>query len=156
MAVSTITYSNKSAINENADVADINKVKAEDMNEIKTAVNNNATILGGLNGNILWTNANPTSSFPAQAVNVNDNLYDILLWIFKRKNDIDQIVSMITLKEHGCFMTSISSTGDTVRRGVTYSTGTTYNVGNGTVGASTTDNEWLVPIYVVGYKTGLF
>lgn len=43
MAVSTITYTNKVALNENASVADINKVKAEDMNEIKSVVNNNAS-----------------------------------------------------------------------------------------------------------------
>lgn len=43
MAVSNITYLNKVALNENSSVADINKVKADDMNEIKTVVNNNAT-----------------------------------------------------------------------------------------------------------------
>lgn len=36
-----ITYQNKSAINVNADVAAVNKVSADDMNEIKTVVNNN-------------------------------------------------------------------------------------------------------------------
>lgn len=42
MAISTITYANKVALNENESVADINKVKADDMNEIKSVVNNNA------------------------------------------------------------------------------------------------------------------
>lgn len=36
-----ITYANKVALNENAGVADINKVKADDMNEIKQVVNSN-------------------------------------------------------------------------------------------------------------------
>lgn len=45
MAVQTITYSNKSYINENASVAATNKVQATDMNEIKTVVNNNASEL---------------------------------------------------------------------------------------------------------------
>lgn len=43
MAIRNITYSNKVALNENPSVADINKVKADDMNEIKAVVNNNAT-----------------------------------------------------------------------------------------------------------------
>lgn len=34
-----ITYTNKVALNENQEVADINKVNASDMNEIKTVVN---------------------------------------------------------------------------------------------------------------------
>lgn len=34
-----ITYTDKVALNENSSIADINKVKASDMNEIKTVVN---------------------------------------------------------------------------------------------------------------------
>ena len=48
MAVSTITYTDKVTLNENASVADINKCKASDMNEIKSVVNNNATELNNL------------------------------------------------------------------------------------------------------------
>ena len=43
MAIQTITYSDKSYINQNADIPDINKVKDTDMNEIKSVVNNNAS-----------------------------------------------------------------------------------------------------------------
>ena len=42
MAVQTITYTDKVALNENQSVADINKVTDDDMNEIKSVVNNNA------------------------------------------------------------------------------------------------------------------
>ena len=46
MAINTITYSDKSALNVNANIPDINKVKADDMNEIKQVVNDNATAMG--------------------------------------------------------------------------------------------------------------
>ena len=39
--MSKITYTNKVAINENAEISDINKVTDSDMNEIKAVVNNN-------------------------------------------------------------------------------------------------------------------
>lgn len=39
--MSKITYTNKVAINENAEIPNINKVTDSDMNEIKTVVNNN-------------------------------------------------------------------------------------------------------------------
>ena len=39
--MSKITYANKQALNENTSIADINKVKASDLNEIKTVVNQN-------------------------------------------------------------------------------------------------------------------
>lgn len=45
--MSKITYANKVALYENSDIADINKVKADDMNEIKTCVNNNDDMLTG-------------------------------------------------------------------------------------------------------------
>jgi hypothetical protein len=45
MAVQTITYDDKSYLNQNSDIADVNKVNDTDMNEIKTVVNNNANIL---------------------------------------------------------------------------------------------------------------
>ena len=47
-----ITYENKVALNVNSDIADINKVNASDLNEIKNAVNtndDNAGLLSNLN-----------------------------------------------------------------------------------------------------------
>lgn len=59
MAVQTITYANKTALNENPDVAAVNKCQAADLNEIKSVVNNNATELSnvfdsGTNANGSW------------------------------------------------------------------------------------------------------
>ena len=47
MAVQIITYGDKQYLNENADIPATNKVQDIDMNEIKSVVNNNATILQG-------------------------------------------------------------------------------------------------------------
>ena len=47
-----LTYANKVAINENAEISDINKVTDNDMNEIKTVVNNNDDELITTNANI--------------------------------------------------------------------------------------------------------
>lgn len=40
-----LTYANKVAINENAEIPNINKITDDDMNEIKTVVNNNDDIV---------------------------------------------------------------------------------------------------------------
>ena len=45
MALQNISYTNKEALNQNSSVADINKVKADDMNEIKSVVNNTANAI---------------------------------------------------------------------------------------------------------------
>lgn len=46
--MSKITYVNKVTLNENPNVADINKVKADDLNEIKNVVNANDDNVGDL------------------------------------------------------------------------------------------------------------
>lgn len=48
MAIQTITYDNKTALNANPDIPNINKVTDNDMNEIKSVVNNNATELSNV------------------------------------------------------------------------------------------------------------
>lgn len=48
MSINTITYTDKQQLNANPSVADINKVQATDMNEIKSVVNDNATLMGDL------------------------------------------------------------------------------------------------------------
>lgn len=50
-----ITYENKVALNVNSDIADINKVNASDLNEIKNVVNENDDIVGDLS-NLNTTN----------------------------------------------------------------------------------------------------
>ena len=65
-----LTYLDKVALNENPDIPDINKVKAQDMNEIKNVVNtNDDTVQGIINGekysttevktNKVWINNKP-------------------------------------------------------------------------------------------------
>ena len=56
MSINTITYANKSYINQNASVPDINKVNDSDMNEIKSVVNDNANLMGDVS--TLTTTAN--------------------------------------------------------------------------------------------------
>ena len=52
-----ITYENKVALNVNSDIADINKVNASDLNEIKNVVNENDDNVGLLN-NLTTPNKN--------------------------------------------------------------------------------------------------
>lgn len=49
MDIKLIQFDDKVALNENLDIADINKIKEEDINEIKDVVNNNANELSKLN-----------------------------------------------------------------------------------------------------------
>jgi hypothetical protein len=66
----TINYTNKSALNENAGIADVNKCNAADMNEIKSVVNANASECG----NTSDLNTTDTSSIVNAVNEVNTGL----------------------------------------------------------------------------------
>lgn len=73
MALTQITYTNKETLNEQPSIADKNKVKAADMNEIKSVVNTNASNVGDL------TNLNTTAKTSiVEAINelIPTTLYD--------------------------------------------------------------------------------
>ncbi len=122
MAVQTITYDNKVALNTNPDIADINKVTDSDMNEIKSVANNNANNIGDLStltttttssivGAVneinstrlvsLWTNSAPTSAFGPQNVQLSSSDYDYLIWIFKFHRSTNRQKSVMCLKGAG-------------------------------------------------------
>jgi hypothetical protein len=63
MAIQSITYDNKTALNLNNDIPDINKVTANDMNEIKAVVNNNATELSNLPSTIIESSSDATGGY---------------------------------------------------------------------------------------------
>ena len=63
MAIQNITYDNKTALNQNNDIPNINKVTASDMNEIKSVVNNNATELSNLPSTIIDSDSDSTGGY---------------------------------------------------------------------------------------------
>jgi hypothetical protein len=162
MAVQTISYANKSAINVNPDVADTNKVNATDMNEIKSVVNNNATILSGLVGQILWTNPSPTSNFDSQTVNLNESLdnYDTYEVLFNQGTNNQRIMTSGKIPVgHGTILDYITGypkfrpTSETVSgTSITFEDCKSLKA----LGGGVVENSSIIPLYIIGYKTGLF
>jgi len=72
MAIQTIQYQNKVALNTNPEIADINKVTDNDMNEIKSVVNNNSNELSNVFSNIQVITCSKTIG----VINANTDLYD--------------------------------------------------------------------------------
>ena len=68
--MSKITYTNKVDLYEDTSIADINKVKASDMNEIKTVVNNN--------DNTTTTNTNAIGTLTDLSTTNKDNLVNAI------------------------------------------------------------------------------
>ena len=156
----TIEYNDKVDLNTTS-VANINKVSASDLNEIKGVVNNNSVILQNTLGNKLWENANPTASFSAQTITLSESLanYDCYEIMFRQSTRTARImtsgkvpVGNGTILNWNAATTSgnvyFRATGPTVS-GTSISFEDAKNSG-------TVDNLSTIPMYVIAYKTNLF
>lgn len=159
MAVQKITYDDKSYLNQNSDIADVNKCNDTDLNEIKSVVNNNATELTNIMGKILWTNPNPTENFLAQTITLSSSNYDMYEVIFYgSKTKADTLTTGKIPKGENIFTMQVYNVGagNVLRtRAIKYIDDTTLNVNEGFQDG----NQALqvnIPAYIIGYKTGLF
>ena len=159
MAVQTLTYDNKQFLNQNSDIADVNKVNDTDMNEIKSVVNNNALEVTNITGQILWTNPNPNSSFAGQTITLSSSDYDMYEVLFYgSQTGADTITSGRIPKGKNAFLQQIYDLGGGAQvrnRSVKYVSDTSLNITDATING-TTINSQNIPVYIIGYKTGLF
>lgn len=169
-----ITYENKVKINENAGVADINKVKADDMNEIKSVVNQNYQEQQGTNqqvtnitGQILWTNPAPTQTFAEQSITLSSDDYDFyeIYFLCGTSSPENQRLAYSgkLIKSYGArsSYTYAGSGGVNVRSRIFDMVSATsikfYDAYSATgATAYSVNNAVMIPMYVIGYKTGLF
>lgn len=176
-----ITYQNKVALNPQPSIADANKVTDNDMNEIKTVVNTNATTLDNLivttntasdsnayscnyinntledyqtKGEIIWTNPSPNAEFANQPINFTDtySYYDIT---FRQDGQI--------MKTQRCYVdANFNYNLETIYGGYIRTRDLrAYNnrlyFGNGFFyqtygGTGTTNNNQCIPYQIIGYK----
>lgn len=136
-----------------------------------TTIESNVSALqtetAGLKGKVLWTNPNPNNPFNSQTITLNSSDYD-LLEIFYYDYD--------SLSERGCLSARVIKGKNTTlqsmfrdgndefigERKIKYTSDTKLSVldNYSIVRANSFDrkvyNDWNVPIYVIGYNTGLF
>lgn len=115
-------------------------------------------------GEILWTNPNPESNFDPQTITLSDNDYDVLevYYISSNGTNDDFVSSTKTPKGYKINLVSLgynaSTTPIRVRR-IDYVSDTTLSITEGKSGTNSTsnlNNSVCIPIYIIGYKTGLF
>lgn len=170
--MSKITYANKVAINENVEIPNINKITDDDMNEIKTVVNNNDndmitinTKLANITGQILWTNSAPSGEFASQTISLSSSDYDEI-GIYYYDYRVSKGMQYIRAKKGENIRLTTTFWYDSkiyiANRKIDFTTSTSVAIDNATgieTGAITTPvvaNDQCIPVYFVGYKTGLF
>lgn len=164
--MSKITYANKVAINENAEIPDINKITDDDMNEIKTVVNNNDdelitinTKLTNITGQILWTNSNPTQAI-SETINItlSSSNYDMIeIYYIQTVSNQSLMYSSKVLKGNSTRMRISTTDSANIYRGMTYLSDTSYRIELPYSDVSLSNiSSMVIPVYIIGYKTGLF
>lgn len=123
----------------------------------------NQAITKAFGGVLLWTNESPTSSFSSQNILLSSSDYDFYEIFYKIESSSAVIKSEKSIKGYGCWLEQSraeSSGGSTCRmRSISYSNATTLAVdtcwsSTGTSNRTQLDSA-LIPLYVVGYKTGI-
>lgn len=131
-----------------------------------TTGNNVAYSADYVNPILLWTNSSPTSDFAGQEITLSSSDYDLLEIFFKFSTSASEPVMSVRFPKGSPTRLVYSSTyggqggGEMARRNVTYTSATKLTFANGIYQRGTTEtsnsNNYAIPIYVVGYKTGLF
>lgn len=158
MAIQTIQYQNKVALNTNPEIADINKVTDNDMNEIKSVVNNNANEFNNYQKNkiVLWENSDTTTNFATQTVTLSEpienfNYYTVLFYQAANSN-----LTISASAKAGDTIRAITIGGALINyRDVTSISGASCIFSNTTVyptyaGSSSTANQRLIPYRIIG------
>lgn len=161
--MSKITFADKVTLNPQPDIAEINKVTDANINEIKTAHNE-------INGTILWTNSSPTQEFAGQTITLSSNDYDILEIFYNQGTINTKCFSEKIIKGYSADLSVITNlnvgvsqpTGVRIRT-INYSSDTELLIDDCLVrydgtqaSVPTVSNTGIIPLYIIGYKTGLF
>lgn len=120
-------------------------------------INTNTTDITGLKGQVLWTNPDPTKAISSELnITLSSGDYDFLEIITKQTTtDNRSYITKIPKGADGRIYV-LTLSGTSAVRNIRYNSDTSYTFGTISGGASSTDATWCIPLYIVGYKTGLF
>lgn len=143
----------------NTNIGDLTNLTTTDKTSLVNAINEIESQEIGMTGHILWTNANPTSTFNEQNITLSSDDYDMLEFYFKNYKSVDRVNTSTTLKGYGTELIQVTTDAPYIqRRLVNYVNDTTYTIKSfeGSVFPGNVANDYIIPIYVVGHKAGLF
>ena len=127
-------------------------LSAENLNQMQSNIEE------AIKGEILWTNPNPTSDFGSQDITLNSSNYDVYELYYKNSKSETRLISTKSIKGYGfvCFGLNGAQQGNTYIRDISYVNDTKLNIGRCANPGVSHVNDYCVPIYIIGYKTGLF
>lgn len=117
-------------------------------------------------GKILWTNSNPNTSFNGQNITLSSDDYDVLeIYYYDWVDNYKDLLCQKTIKGYHTLLQMHFAYDNKVYAGnrrILYVNDTTLNIQSNIRNIdnssfnTTTINNWNVPVFIIGYKTGLF
>jgi hypothetical protein len=125
----------------------------KNLTDLDSKINNIDEDFEGLKGKILWTNPNPNSEFSPQSIEVNlDGLDAYEIMAYQNLDNKNRLIT--TGKIAKGYGSVLNYTVSNRYRAFNYTDNKiTFQDGNS---GGNVDNKQLIPLYVVGYNTGLF
>lgn len=114
----------------------------------------NVDAVNNIKGKILWANPSPTSEFAEQDITLNSDDYDVLEIYYLMAANNTYVGSQKIPKGYNTRLMYTTSSLMIRFRNIIYLSDTSYSIESG-AGASGSDSD-LIPLYIIGYKTGLF
>lgn len=126
-------------------------------------INSLRNITNGLKGTILWTNPNPTSNFSPQTLNLDLSNYDEIEIIYRHyKTDATRLFTKVLIpSKQALVYPELDTSGGFIaiqsREFEVKNTGIVFESGYFKGARNIEQNDGrCIPLYVIGYKTGLF
>lgn len=139
---------------------------ASNITALTTRVSTNETNIDNLTGTILWTNPNITSSFASQTITLSSSDYDVLEIFYIDYTQDNRVMSQRFIKGRNTLLNALFTIEANMymgARAVSYTSDTSLTIGNcrkiidnSVIVTPSIVNNWIVPQYVIGYKTNLF
>lgn len=132
----------------------------DNIDEITDNIDTINTNISNITGQILWTNLNPNTAISsATNITLSSSDYDMLevFYLQATSSSGGTLYTSRFLKGYSTRMRIHTIDGANVYRTLTYSSDTSYIIQTTTADGTVTSPEILaIPIYIVGYKTGIF
>lgn len=129
-------------------------INATNLNKIESGIETNDLAIADLKPKLLWTNSN-LQPISTTTINLSSSDYDMLLVIFLQSYDANMTYSAITSKGNDFRLIGATTTGTAIRL-LNYVSDTQYSLQEIHGSSTNLTNGNLIPLYIIGFKTGLF
>lgn len=129
-----------------------NKILVENGGTGKSATIENIGKVIGINMDLLWTNASPTSDFAKQTISLNLSNYKMVYIVIRRSTTNNNLHnSLVVKKGEGGFIFAYLGGYGLLYREIESVSNSGVNFGVGVM-IGNTDNQYGIPIYIYGIK----